>query len=97
MQGFIMMSAGLANMLNTGASVQGFSCTPAADSAAVRASVSVRGCGTLLLYATSAPSSCTVNGTSVQAEYLAEQCTLKLPVSRSGDSMQSTVELLFAL
>ena len=84
-------------MLNVGASVQGFSCNPATDSASITASVSVRGCGSLLLFATCAPSRCTVHGISVQAEYNAEQCTLKLPVSRSGDSMLSTVELQFAV
>jgi hypothetical protein len=63
----------------------------------VSCSVSVRGCGSLLLYATSAPSACTVSGIPVSAEFAAEQCAVRVPVPRSGDSLLSTVQLHFAL
>ena len=93
----IVLAAGLTNMLNTSASVQGFECAAPADAHTVSCSVSVCGCGSLLLYATSAPSRCTVNGALVQAAYAAEQKALRVPVSRSGDSILSTVEVEFQM
>ena len=92
-----VLAAGLTNMLNTGASIQGFECAAPGDASTVSCSMSVCGCGSLLLYATSAPCNCLVNGAPVQAAYAAEQQALRVPVSRSGDSVVSRVEVEFQI
>ena len=91
------LAAGLTNMLNTGASIQGFECAAPGDAQTISCTMSVRGCGSLLLYATSAPCKCLVNGEAVQAAYAAEQQALRVPVSRRGDSVVSSVEVEFQI
>ena len=92
--------AGLTEMLNTGASVQRFSCGAAAGTngsqQGIHASSFVRGCGRLLLYSTCAPTSCTVDGASVDFEFDAKHNLLSLNVPRN-DSLLSAVSLDFAL
>ena len=92
-----VLAAGLTNMLNTSASIRGFECAAPVDAHMVSCSISVCGCGSLLLYATSAPFKCTVNGAPVQAAYVAEQQAMRVAVSRSGNSILSTVEVLFQI
>lgn len=93
--------AGLTDMLNTGASVQRFSCTAAAAggnsaAASARASLLVRGCGRLQLYSTCAPAAATVDGREVQFEFDPERRLLSLVVPRT-ESLLCTVCLDFAL
>ncbi|BDA43643.1 probable galactinol-sucrose galactosyltransferase 2 [Coccomyxa sp. Obi] len=98
-KGLCIAPIGLTDMLNTGASVQRFSCGAAAGangSQGIHANAFVRGCGRLLLYSTCAPSSCTVDGASVNFEFDAEQKSLSLMVPRN-DSLLSAVCLDFAL
>lgn len=87
-------------MLNTGASVQRFSCGAAAGAngsqQGIHASAFVRGCGRLLLYSTCAPTSCTLDGASVKFEFDAEQNLLSLVVPRN-ESLLTAVCLDFAL
>ena len=87
--------AGLINMLNCGATVQSFS-SSASSGKSVDCSIGVRGCGTLVVHATSAPSSCTVDGSRVQADYSPEQQTLSIAVPQT-DTLLSSVELSFSL
>ena len=82
-------------MLNSGAAVQSFLCEPSGSGTAA-CTVTVHGCGSLALYSTAAPASCTVDGMPVSAEYDAERCIATLPV-RQTDDLDTTVELSFAL
>ncbi|KAK9915311.1 hypothetical protein WJX75_007444 [Coccomyxa subellipsoidea] len=97
-KGLCIAPIGLTDMLNTGASVQRFSCTAAGNNGAqgVRATASLRGCGRLLLYSTCAPAAATVDGAPVEFEFEAEQRTVSLMVPRT-DSLLCTVCLDYAL
>ena len=97
MQSLLTVSAcaGLVNMLNTGAAVQSFACeVPSAGAASC--TMEVTGCGSLAVYSTLAPSSCTVEGVSVSAQYCAESKLITLPVPQTAD-LQATVEISFAV
>lgn len=92
------LCAGLTDMLNTGASVQRFSCSAAGNNgtSGASATASLRGCGRLLLYSTAAPTACTVDGAPVEFEFEPEQRTVSLMVPRT-DSLECTVSLEFSL
>ena len=82
-------------MLNTGAAVQSFACG-APSAGAASCTITVNGCGSLVLYSTVAPSSCAVEGMRVSAQYCADSKLLTLPVPQTADLL-ATVEISFAL
>lgn len=82
-------------MLNTGAAVQSFVCEPSTRGTA-SCSITVYGCGSLAVYSTTAPSSCTVEGMNVKAAYSADSKLITVPVPQTSD-LEATVQISFDL
>jgi hypothetical protein len=84
-------------MLNTGASVLRYACWASVDNHSVHATVTMRGCGRLLLHCTAAPVRCTLNGTPLaQFNFSAESSSLALDVAKTA-SLVSELAMEFSL